>query len=159
MADKWFRQDLMTHKRKVAKHMGHASAIILENAVNHDVDKIEDEVVFQTYSTHAKNQKATPWGTHHRQDYEDLYMEEAIERHIQNKHHMQDSRNLRTDIDIFDVIEMMCDWIAAMERDELTKDEQFARMQFIYQDKKLEKIHIDEMIFNNTAKRLIYFED
>lgn len=158
MPDKWFRKDLIDHKARVAEHMGHATAILLEAAVNHDVDKIENEVIFQTYSRHAKHQKATPWGTHHRKDYELKHMNEAIELHLQNKHHLQDARNTREDIDIFDVIEMMCDWFAAMERDLLTKDQQFERAKQIYDKLGYERLHIDEMVYLNTAKRLIYYK-
>lgn len=125
--NKFFRQDIIDHKRKVFKNLNTFSQDIMNRAFEHDNDKIEDDNVFKTYYEHSEKQKELPFGSPKKKAYEDQFMREAIDLHIQqNKHHFFHPKNETTfeEATFMDYLEVIADWEAAMSRSEKTIEEQ-----------------------------------
>lgn len=130
-SNKYFRNDIITHKRKIFKNMQIMSNELMDRAFEHDNDKIENDVVYNIYNIHCQTQRSIPFGSKERIEFEGTTMKEGIDLHIMlNRHHLYNTRNELTfeDANLLDYLEILCDWVAAMGRHEMTQEEEVNRI-------------------------------
>jgi hypothetical protein len=115
-------QDLLTHDSETLKHVNEVRANIwtlireLDNrAAVHDASKFEEperSVFAENMPKLAKTEYGTP-------AYDELLKEVrvAIDHHYsKNTHHPEHWPNGIDDMDLLDLVEMLCDWAAAVKR-------------------------------------------
>lgn len=107
--------DTWKHIHRVGTLLGMFATELLERAEVHDQSKLEkpEVSIFAEYGPKLKN---TTYGS---EQYK-AYLKEmgvALEHHYQkNPHHPEHHVNGVDDMNLFDLVEMFCDWIAAGER-------------------------------------------
>lgn len=133
-SSQFFRRDIIDHKRRVYKHINTISKELMHRAFEHDNDKIEDDLIFDIYNEHSQTQRSIPFGTKERIDFEHITMGPAVDKHIHaNRHHLYNSRNPLSfeHANLLDYIEILCDWKSAMERNELSEEDEIERIKFL----------------------------
>jgi hypothetical protein len=106
------------HIMQVAKYLHIFSCELLQRATLHDASKlVEPEAsIFEKYTPLLKGV------TYGSPEYQKMMeeMKPAIEHHYRaNKHHPEHNDMLNDPIqamDLFDIVEMICDWVAATKR-------------------------------------------
>jgi len=123
--------ETLQHIKTVASHLTDFSINLLNRAKNHDESKLHspEKEVFDQYTPILKTLE---YGS---QEYKDNLenIKPAIDHHYKcNSHHPQFYENGVDDMTLEDVVEMYCDWKAAVER---TKDGNFNTSCSINQDR------------------------
>lgn len=156
-----FREDLGKHKREVGRVLSFAQQELAVRAVNHDMDKIEKDIIFETYEEHSEAWRDAPFGGKEKRKLRKV-MAEGIDEHvINNRHHFYGQENPMgtKDINLFDMMENLSDWIAASDRDCHTKEEKMNRVANLinqYYGRDLDSgAVILKIIALNTAEKLI----
>lgn len=149
--------DTLNHIRRVNELLIKASQELLNRAIKHDASKLgyldelsaEERKGFNNAVYKLRNVK---FGTEeYNKSLEDL--KPVLDLHYsRNSHHPQHYPNGIRDMDLFDVIEMFYDWLAASER---TKDGSIERS-IAVGVKRFEISSQIESIFRNTAKRYLF---
>ncbi len=88
---------------------------LLERAKNHDKSKLESPER-EIFGAHTEELSKVEYGT---EAYKQLLekVKPAIEHHYAvNTHHPEHFKNGVNDFDIVDLMEMLCDWVAATKR-------------------------------------------
>lgn len=106
---------ILEHKRLVAQYLQKATTALFQRAVEHDYSKFAAEE-FEPFAANQESFATIPYGT---EEYRAALrrVKPAIQHHYAaNRHHPEHWANGVNDMDLLDVVEMVCDWIAASQR-------------------------------------------
>lgn len=106
---------VLEHKTEVGKNMSLVSTDLFERAVRHDFSKFHKEEHY-LFETSTKELAKITYGS---EEYAEALrkIRPAIEHHYKvNSHHPEHYTNGINDMNLLDVIEMVCDWMAAVKR-------------------------------------------
>lgn len=107
--------DLVDHKRRVAGYMQSIANDLFRRAAVHDNSKFSPEE-FESYDQAFPNFKKYAFGTEEMQAVYDS-IRPALQHHFQaNDHHVEHFEHGIDDMSLVQLIEMLCDWLAASER-------------------------------------------
>ncbi len=140
-SEEFFLNDLKVHKAKVEENILKIIKELNKRLKEHDNDKLQNPIIYDKYAKYSQKQRSLPYGSKEREEIENgSAMGEATRLHvIGNRHHFYDERNSITNnlVDLVDLIEVLCDWISAMRRNPLTKDEEIERLNLIFEKHKI----------------------
>ncbi len=108
-------KDTQEHIDNVAKFMNEIAKELTERGKNHDKSKLEDfeKPYFDESTPKLKNLE---YGTKEYKESLD-HIKPALDHHYkENRHHPEYFKNGVDDMDLIDLTEMICDWIAASKR-------------------------------------------
>jgi hypothetical protein len=108
--------DVRAHQFRVAQLMMKAAANLLARAQEHDASKLE-EVEKPIFDAVLPTLKNTVFGTPEYAAEKAKLGVALAHHHANNSHHPEFYDNGVADMTLFDLIEMLCDWKAAGERD------------------------------------------
>lgn len=110
-----FVKDLVQHKKWVAEYMQMVANDLFRRAAVHDNSKFDPEE-FDVYEKAFPDLQKYAYGTPEQQAvYEQI--RPALNHHFQaNYHHPEHYENGINGMSLLDVIEMVCDWMAASKR-------------------------------------------
>lgn len=109
------KADTLQHIKQVQKFINRFIVILLSRAEDHDFSKLNapEKDIFDKYTPKLKD---TTYGS----DQYKSYLKEmnvALDHHYQqNRHHPEHFVNGVSDMNLVDIIEMVCDWKAATMR-------------------------------------------
>lgn len=143
------RADTLEHIRLVGHFMIRVANALLHRASIHDQSKLEspEKEAFDKYTPLLKTLE---YGS---DEYKESLanLKVALQHHYENNsHHPEHYSNGIDGMDIFDLVEMYCDWLAAGQR---TKDGSFAKSMEV----NAPRFNMSEQlvnIFNNTANQM-----
>lgn len=146
-------QDTLKHIGTVQKLLFVVSRKLHALALKHDKTKLEDpeKKIFDVYTPKLKD---TTYGS---DEYKQFLKEMKVgldHHYAENRHHPEHFPNGINDMNLIDLIEMFCDWLAATKRHndgDINRSIKVNKDRFKY-DNQLESI------FNNTAKVFEYFD-
>jgi hypothetical protein len=107
--------DVYTHVDNVARFMNTLSSAMNKRAVEHDASKFSEEEM-SYYATYTPNLKGLTYGS---EEYKENLRKlgPALDHHYaKNPHHPEHYANGINDMDLVDIVEMLCDWKAATMR-------------------------------------------
>lgn len=110
-----YMQNILDHKRKVGYYLQRVVSALFERAVLHDYSKFTPQE-FPQYAAALPRFEKSAYGS---EEYKVCCraIKPAIEHHFRvNSHHPEHYPNGVNDMDLLDVVEMVCDWIAASQR-------------------------------------------
>lgn len=117
-----FENDTRKHQQLVAKYISIVITMLLERAAIHDASKLESPER-EVYTKVVPKLKTLTYGS---VEYKETTKElgEALKHHhAMNPHHPEHSKargiitdDLMAEMNLIDIIEMVCDWLAAIER-------------------------------------------
>ena len=142
-----FRTDLVDHKKKIGKIMSSAVSELTVRAVNHDLDKIENDIIFEIYEEYSERWRNAPFrSAEHFKIKEE--MKEAHDLHALQDHHFYSDKNpLEKDvINLFDHLENIVDWIAASTRDCETREQLIDKLTMMLQLYYLERNEDERLV-------------
>ena len=156
--EKFYLEDLSDHKSRVRALLSDAENILVEAGRQHDNSKLSPlEASFYVDPVWELGHNGPKFGTPEHKAITDK-MGPGWEHHMQhNAHHIGHHKNGVQDMNLFLLLEMVCDWIAASERrgGKFDFDKSWANAS---RDKKNDAIRIpDELrsILKNTAEALM----
>jgi hypothetical protein len=142
--------DTLAHIRSVNAHMIRFGTTLLNRAIHHDQSKLEspEKEIFDKYTPILKELE---YGSEaYKENLEKL--KPALDHHyFVNSHHPQHYNNGINGMTLHDLVEMYCDWLAAVER---TKNGAFEKSLKINE----ERFQMSEQlvsIFRNTYEQSI----
>jgi len=103
------------HIKNVKMFLGYIVDEIIERGVTHDKSKLE-EPELETFCTYTKKLANSTYGS---EEYKTFLkeMKPALDHHYaENRHHPEHFKKGIDDMNILDLIEMLCDWKAATMR-------------------------------------------
>lgn len=141
--------DTEVHIENVKGYMQNIMDLIYERSMKHDASKLQDPElsIFTEYTPKLAN---TTYGS---EEYKEHLkgMQVALDHHYaSNSHHPEHYDNGVNDMDLLDIVEMLCDWKAATERHndgDIMKSLEINKTRF----------NIDDQLFailENTVKRM-----
>ena len=109
------KKDTIEHINQVREIMMQVTKELLTRAIRHDESKLESPEleIFTEYTPKLKN------STYGSEEYKSFLkeMDMALQHHyVNNSHHPEHYKNGINGMNLFDVIEMVCDWKAAVMR-------------------------------------------
>ncbi len=104
-----FEKLLFEHLKLIHKKLEQSSNEMLKRAQEHDMDKLQNPIINETYIEHFTKLKNIPFGTQEYFNYEKENFEAAHQLHAQNRHHYYSKKNKLEDINLFDVLEAIID--------------------------------------------------
>lgn len=109
--------DTLIHIKEVNKNLLLFASELMLRAVNHDTSKLNspEKELFDKYTPILKDLE---YGT---KEYEEnlVHLQEALDHHYaNNSHHPQHFVNGINGMTLMDIVEMFCDWCAAVKRTE-----------------------------------------
>jgi Family of unknown function (DUF5662) len=110
-----FIKDLVQHKQWVAENMQVAANELSQRAAVHDNSKFSPEE-FELYDKLFPELQKYPYGS---PELKAVYKQlgPALQHHLQvNRHHPEYYENSINGMNLIDVLEMVCDWMAASKR-------------------------------------------
>lgn len=110
-----YLSNLLGHKQLVGLYLQRVTTALFQRAVEHDYSKFSPEE-FWPYAEALPRFEQTEYGS---EEYKACCesIKPAIEHHFEaNRHHPEHFANGINDMNLLDVIEMVCDWIAASQR-------------------------------------------
>lgn len=105
----------LEHKQMVAKYMAEIIKELIDRANSHDDSKLE-EPELPLFDEYTPKLAAVTYGS---PEYEEFLkgLKPALDHHYaHNRHHPEHFPNGIKDMDLLDLIEMLCDWKAASLR-------------------------------------------
>lgn len=144
------RQETHKHIIQVAKNLDKIRQEILLRIFKHDRSKLESPEV-EIFDVYTEKLKGSIYGS---DEYKQMLkeMQPALDHHYaNNRHHPEFHKNGIKDMDLIDIIEMLCDWKAATLRHAdgcILKSIELNQKRFGYSDEL-------KQIFINTIR---YFE-
>jgi hypothetical protein len=116
----FYEADTRKHQKLVADVMVKSAKEILDRAMLHDRSKFEDAVERKSYvePVYALNTEKVPYGSERYKELTDAMGEGWLHHKANNDHHPE---HWATDhpfekMNVFQILEMCCDWIAASKR-------------------------------------------
>jgi hypothetical protein len=142
-------KDTQEHINQVVKLMSQIVDMIMVREIFHDGSKLEEpeKSTFDEYTPKLKN------STYGSDEYKSflLGMKVALDHHYEvNFHHPEHWEHGIKDMTLIDIIEMLCDWMAATKRHangDIMKSIEINQKRFNYSDEL-------KQIFINTVKEL-----
>lgn len=139
------------HKVRVASLINKCMAVLEKKKTHHDLDKINNEVEKKLFDKYTPKLKDSTYGsTEYNQFLKEL--KPALDIHYsENRHHPEHFANGIDDMNLLDLIEMICDWKASSERHgngDIFKSIEINQKRFWYSDQL-------KNILENTANFLI----
>lgn len=112
-----FLQATQDHIRTVHEHMYTVIHGLMDRAESHDDSKLE-EPEFSLFAEHVQPLEELEYGSEEYYAHlEESEIDKALEHHYQNNsHHPEHHEDGVSGMDLLDVVEMFCDWLAAVER-------------------------------------------
>ncbi len=110
-----YLRNLLDHKQLVGHYLQRVTSALFQRAVEHDYSKFSPEE-FGPYEKAVPRFEQTEYGS---PEYQKVCrsIKPAIQHHFeQNRHHPEHFAVGVNGMDLLDVIEMVCDWIAASQR-------------------------------------------
>ena len=110
-----FIKDLVQHKQWVAENMQRAANALFGRAAVHDNSKFESEE-FELYDKLFPELQKYAYGS---PELKAVYKQlgPALKHHLKvNRHHPEYHEDGINDMNLIDVLEMVCDWMAASKR-------------------------------------------
>lgn len=139
---------VLEHKKLVARHLQRVATALFQRAVEHDYSKFTPEE-FAPYEHALPRFEAAEYGS---EEYKAVCksIEPAIAHHFQeNSHHPEHFPDGINGMNLLDVIEMVCDWMAAAKR----VPDGVLRL-----DLQRERFGIDNQLFGMIARTVEYLE-
>lgn len=150
---KYFCQETQKHQISVSKKIGHLIKNLVQRAASHDNSKFSEEEADLFIKMTPLLRQSTYGSEEYKQFLKELTP--ALDHHYQtNSHHPEHYENGIKDMDLIDLIEMLCDWYAATERHEdgnIFKSIEINQERFCYSDE-LKSIFINTIIRQFPAK-------
>lgn len=112
-----YREALEDHVSKVRSRLLHFAAVMTFRAKHHDDSKFEEP----EFSKFAEVHDQLSDTTYMSDEYKDLLdvLDDALDHHYaNNSHHPEYYEGGLQGFDLFDLVEMFCDWSAAVEKHE-----------------------------------------
>jgi hypothetical protein len=108
-------KDTLEHIRTVSKYLNKIIIELLYRAQNHDSTKLtsQEKEIFDIYTPKLKN------STYGSEEYKTFLkeMKVALDHHYDlNRHHPEYYQEGIDEMDLIDLVEMLCDWKSATER-------------------------------------------
>jgi len=111
------RETTLEHIRRVNSMLIVCANVLLRKAINHDSTKLEEPEVgiFEKFGNAFRD---VPYGSPEYYRITNLpeFQEAVKHHHKHNPHHVEFFKEGALGMDLFDIIEMVCDWKAACER-------------------------------------------
>lgn len=110
-----YMQNLLDHKRLVGLYLQRVTTALFRRAVVHDYSKFAPDE-FGPYAAALPRFEKSEYGS---DEYKACCesIKPAIEHHFrENRHHPEHFPNGVNDMNLLDVVEMVCDWMAASQR-------------------------------------------
>lgn len=112
-----FTNMLNRHKNYVQSYMFATMQLINTRVVNHDMDKINNDEIFDVYDEHFETLKSIPFGTDEYRNYELEHFKTAHKLHNQQRHHFYTEEHEQdTQVNMIDIIEVICDIMASSKQ-------------------------------------------
>lgn len=110
--------DVQEHIRKVRYWLTGFEEVLKRRAAAHDRSKLDDPVEKGMFNKWTPNLESVEFGSdEYKQALEG--MGEALQRHYKaNRHHPEHYENGVNGMTLHDVVEMLCDWLAAAQKKE-----------------------------------------
>ncbi|QDX94670.1 hypothetical protein EEL30_21760 [Brevibacillus laterosporus] len=108
---------VLEHKRQVGNELNKFSSELFKRGVSHDYSKFSDEemLIFEQVTPNLK--KLTYGSEEYKAQLKAI--EPALNHHYaNNSHHPEYHQNGIQDMNLMDIVEMLCDWMAAVKRHE-----------------------------------------
>lgn len=86
-----------------------------KRALTHDASKLQ-EPELSGFAENTEKLGQTSYGTKEYQNLLDELQDTIKHHHSKNRHHPEHFKHGVNDMDLVDILEMMCDWIAACKR-------------------------------------------
>lgn len=143
------KNDTLEHIKNVRKYIDFCIGVLEYKAQIHDESKLiePEKEIFDIYTPKLKN--STYGSDEYKQFLEEMKV--ALDHHYKkNRHHPEHFENGINDMNLIDLVEMLCDWKAASKRHldgDIYKSIEMNKNRFNYSDQ-LEKI------FKNTINLL-----
>ena len=144
------REATIIHRNRVAFLIDKCEIILEKKKFKHDLDKVYNSVEKKLFDVYTQKLKDSTYGS---EEYNQFLKElkPALDIHYsENRHHPEHFANGIDDMNLLDLIEMMCDWKASSERHEngdIFKSIEINQKRFGYSDQL-------KNIFENTAELL-----
>lgn len=106
---------IISHKESVAVSMAKFSAELAYRAAIHDISKFSKEE-FEPYAKCVDDFNKYEFGSPEEKQLREKLLPGALCHHRKNRHHPEHHMNGINDMNLIDLIEMMCDWKSAAER-------------------------------------------
>ena len=145
-----FIQELLKHKQRISEYLNFALLELNKRNAEHDLSKLT-EIEMNGFKTIFPKKKHT---SYYSNEYKEALqsLQPSIEHHYKNNsHHPEHFSNGINGMNLLDLIEMICDWVSAMETDneeEINKNLQVNKRRF----------EIDEQLFSvlkNTVSFIV----
>ena len=110
------KKDTQKHIAKVRHYVYNCADELYERGELHDWDKIEDEVEKKLFDEYTPKLTGCTYGS---DEYKQFLkgLKPALDRHYKNnRHHPEHFENGMKDMNLIDLLEMICDWKASSER-------------------------------------------
>lgn len=139
------------HIEKVKNYIIYIVNELLDRGNKHDKDKIEDSIEKKLFDEYTPKLANCTYGS---DEYKSFLngLKPALDRHyLNNRHHPEHFVNGMNDMNLIDLIEMICDWKASSERHadgDIYKSIEINQKRFGYSDdvKSLLKNTVDYLI-------------
>ena len=123
--EKYYVQDTINHRLLVQNEINKVIFELQERLINHDTDKILNDVIYDCYAPIVAELRTVEYDT---PKYHELIdkMDIGWEEHMKNRHHWVEEKYNKEKLEeltIMDLAEIVCDWIGAMKRN-ISDDEQ-----------------------------------
>ena len=110
------RKETRKHIKRVGDYLNVCKKEIVKRAKRHDYDKIHDSTEKSLFDEYTLKLKGCTYGS---DEYKTFLkgLKEGLDIHYKNnRHHPEHFKNGIKDMNLIDLIEMICDWKAASER-------------------------------------------
>jgi hypothetical protein len=150
MNDYPIKKDILTHMNEVNGLIGVAIAKLSERIGNHDLSKLEDPEI-EIFNKYRGSLKKITYGS--KQYMKILKKMEIATKHHEgiNRHHPEYFNKKTQGMNLIDIIEMICDWIASsmiQEDGDIIKSIEINQKRFGYSDEL-------KAILKNTAEEFL----
>lgn len=150
-------KDTKKHIAKVKQYVYACADTLYERGELHDWDKIEDPVEKELFDEYTPKLANCTYGSDEYKSFLDG-LKPALDRHYaNNRHHPEHFKNGMRDMNLIDMIELICDWKASSERHDdgdIFKSIEMNQERFSYSDdvKDLLRNTAEFLITNNEKK-------
>ncbi len=107
--------DILLHISKVQENLSQIRAILEARGIAHDRTKFL-AIEFDAFVEARSKFKEANYGSLEYQEYIDMIRPSIDHHHANNRHHTAFYKNGFSDMNLFDILEMLADWEAASRR-------------------------------------------
>lgn len=146
-----FTRMLDRHKNYVQNYMFVFMQQLNTRNVNHDMDKINNDDIFDVYNEHFETLKSIPFGTEEYRAYEKEHFKKAHYLHNQQRHQFYcEEHEQKTDVNLIDMIEVICDIMASARQYNRDKIDIESVSKIIYNKPTIKDYVSYELIYNTV---------